>query len=64
MSGSCPSLGAAAATIARLAAGHHATGGAAGAFPAGLSHAMTAVAAILVLCAVIVAALGKKQPLI
>jgi EmrB/QacA subfamily drug resistance transporter len=42
-----------------VAAGHHAAGGAA--FPTGLSHAMTAVAAILALCAVSVAVLGKKQ---
>jgi len=44
-----------------VAAGHHATGGATAAFPAGLSHAMTAVAAILALCAVIVAVLGEKR---
>ena len=44
-----------------VAAGHHATGGAAVAFPTGLSHAMTAVAAILALCALIVAVLRKKQ---
>jgi MFS transporter, DHA2 family, methylenomycin A resistance protein len=44
-----------------VAAGHHATGGATAAFPTGLSHAMTAVGAILVLCALIVAVLGKKQ---
>ena len=44
-----------------VAAGHHATGGATAAFPTGLGHAMTAVSAILALCAVIVAGLGKKQ---
>jgi EmrB/QacA subfamily drug resistance transporter len=44
-----------------VAAGHHAAGGAAAAFPTGLSHAMTAVAAVLALCAVIVAAGGKKR---
>jgi MFS transporter, DHA2 family, methylenomycin A resistance protein len=44
-----------------VAAGHHATGGVTAAFPAGLSHAMTAVAAILALCAVTVAVLGKKR---
>ena len=38
-----------------VAAGHHATGGATAGFPTGLSHAMTAVAAILALCAVTVA---------
>jgi EmrB/QacA subfamily drug resistance transporter len=50
-----------AALGAIVAAGHHATGDAAAAFPFGLSHAMTAVAAILALCAVIVAVLGRKQ---
>jgi EmrB/QacA subfamily drug resistance transporter len=40
-----------------VAAGHHATASAAAAFPAGLSHAMEAVAAVLALCAVIVAVL-------
>jgi MFS transporter, DHA2 family, methylenomycin A resistance protein len=44
-----------------VAAGHHATGGVTAAFPAGLSHAMTAVAATLAICAVIVAVLGKKR---
>jgi len=44
-----------------VAAGHHAAGSAAAAFPTGLSHAMAAVAATLALCAVIVAVLGKKQ---
>jgi EmrB/QacA subfamily drug resistance transporter len=44
-----------------VAAGHHATGGVTAAFPAGLSHAMTAVAATLALCAVTVAVLGKKR---
>jgi EmrB/QacA subfamily drug resistance transporter len=44
-----------------VAAGHHATGGAAAAFPTGLSHAMTAVGGLLALCAVLVAVLGKKQ---
>jgi MFS transporter, DHA2 family, methylenomycin A resistance protein len=44
-----------------VAAGHHATGGVIAAFPAGLSHAMTAMAAILALCAVTVAVLGKKR---
>jgi MFS transporter, DHA2 family, methylenomycin A resistance protein len=44
-----------------VTAGHHGTGGVSAAFPTGLSHAMTAVAAILALCAVIVAALGKKR---
>jgi MFS transporter, DHA2 family, methylenomycin A resistance protein len=44
-----------------VAAGYHATGGATAAFPTGLSHAMTAVGAILALCALIVAVLGKKQ---
>jgi EmrB/QacA subfamily drug resistance transporter len=44
-----------------VAAGHHATGGATAAFPTGLGHAMTAVSAILALCAVIVAGLGKEQ---
>ncbi|HUC27560.1 MAG TPA: MFS transporter [Streptosporangiaceae bacterium] len=44
-----------------VAAGHHASGGAIAAFPAGLSHAMTSVAAILASCAVIVAVLGGKQ---
>jgi EmrB/QacA subfamily drug resistance transporter len=44
-----------------VAAGHHGTGGATTAFPTGLSHAMTTVAAILALCAVINAVLGKKQ---
>ena len=43
-----------------VAAGHHAAAGATAAFPTGLSHAMTTVAAILALCAVIVAVLGKK----
>jgi MFS family permease len=41
-----------------VAAGHHATGGVAAAFPTGLSHAMTAVAVILAICAVV---LGKKR---
>jgi len=50
-----------AALGAIVAAGHHATGGPTAAFPTGLSHAMTAVGAILALCAVIVAVLGKKQ---
>jgi EmrB/QacA subfamily drug resistance transporter len=49
-----------AALGAIVVAGHHATGGATAAFPAGLSHAMTAVAVILGLCAVIVAVLGKR----
>jgi MFS family permease len=45
-----------------VAAGHHTTAGATAAFPTGLSHAMTAVAAILALCAVINAVLpGKKH---
>jgi hypothetical protein len=44
-----------------VAAGHHATTGASAAFPTGLSHAMTAVAAILVLCAVFVAVFGRNQ---
>jgi EmrB/QacA subfamily drug resistance transporter len=44
-----------------VAAGHHATSGAAAAFPTGLSHAMTAVAAVLASCAVIVTVLGRKQ---
>jgi EmrB/QacA subfamily drug resistance transporter len=44
-----------------VAAGHHATGGANVAFLTGLSHAMSTVAAILAICAVIVAVLGKKQ---
>jgi len=44
-----------------VAAGHRAAGGATAAFPTGLGHAMTAVAAILALCALIVAVLGKKQ---
>jgi MFS transporter, DHA2 family, methylenomycin A resistance protein len=44
-----------------VAAGHHATSGAAAAFPTGLSHAMTAVAAILALCAVFVAVFSRKQ---
>jgi EmrB/QacA subfamily drug resistance transporter len=44
-----------------VAAGHHATTGASAAFPTGLSHAMTAVAAILALCAVFVAVFGKNQ---
>jgi MFS family permease len=44
-----------------VAAGHHATGGTSAAFPAGLSHAMTAVAAVLAICALMVAVLGKKQ---
>jgi EmrB/QacA subfamily drug resistance transporter len=44
-----------------VAAGHHATAGAAAAFPTGISHAMAAVAATLALCAVIVAVLGKKR---
>jgi EmrB/QacA subfamily drug resistance transporter len=44
-----------------VAAGHHTTGGATAAFPTGLSHAMTAVAAILALCAVIVTVIGRKQ---
>jgi hypothetical protein len=44
-----------------VAAGHHATGGATAPFPTGLSHAMTAVAAILALSAVIVAILGIQQ---
>ena len=44
-----------------VAAGHHATGAVTASFPTGLSHAMTAVAAILVLCAVAVAVLGRKQ---
>jgi MFS transporter, DHA2 family, methylenomycin A resistance protein len=44
-----------------VAAAHHATGGAAAAFPTGLSHAMTAVAAILAICAVIVAVLDQKR---
>jgi EmrB/QacA subfamily drug resistance transporter len=50
-----------AALGAIVAAGHRATGGAAAAFPAGLSHAMTVVGAILALCAVAVAVLGRKQ---
>jgi EmrB/QacA subfamily drug resistance transporter len=44
-----------------VAAGHHATSGATAAFPTGLSHAMTTVAALLGLCALMVAVLGKKQ---
>jgi MFS transporter, DHA2 family, methylenomycin A resistance protein len=44
-----------------VAAGHHAAGTVTAAFPDRLSHAMTAVAAILAICAVIVAVLGKKQ---
>jgi EmrB/QacA subfamily drug resistance transporter len=44
-----------------VAAGHHATGGASAAFHTGLSHAMTAVAAVLASCAVTVTALGKRQ---
>jgi EmrB/QacA subfamily drug resistance transporter len=44
-----------------VAAGHLAARGAASAFPIGLSHAMTAVAAILALCALIVAVLGKRR---
>jgi MFS transporter, DHA2 family, methylenomycin A resistance protein len=47
-----------------VAAGHHTTGGAATGFPAGLSHAMTAVAVALALCAVIVAVLGHKPGLV
>jgi len=43
-----------------VAAGHHGTSGAVAAFPAGLSHAMTAVAASLAVCSVIVAVLGKR----
>jgi EmrB/QacA subfamily drug resistance transporter len=43
-----------------VAAGQHATAGAV-AFHAGLGHAMTAVAAALAVCAVIVAVLGKKR---
>lgn len=44
-----------------VAAGHHGTGSSAAAFTSGLGHAMGVVAAVLALCAVIVAALGKKQ---
>jgi EmrB/QacA subfamily drug resistance transporter len=44
-----------------VAAGHHATPGAITAFHTGLSHAMMAVAAILALCAVTVAGLGKEK---
>jgi MFS transporter, DHA2 family, methylenomycin A resistance protein len=51
-----------AALGAIVLAGHHATAGATAAFPAGLSHAMSAVAAILAVCGVIVAMLGKRHP--
>jgi len=44
-----------------VAAGHHAAGGAFAAFPTGLSHAMEAVAAVLALCALVVAVLGKER---
>lgn len=44
-----------------VAAGHHAAGGATASFPTGPRHAMTAIAAILALSAVIVAILGMKQ---
>jgi MFS family permease len=43
-----------------VAAGHHPTADAA-AFGAGLGHAFTAVAALLALCAVVVAVLGRKR---
>jgi EmrB/QacA subfamily drug resistance transporter len=46
-----------------VAAGHHAAIRATTAFPTGLSHAMTAVAASLALCAVVVAVLGKRLTL-
>jgi len=49
------------AALGTIVAGHHAAGGATAAFPTGLSHAMTAVAAVLALCAVVVAVLGKKR---
>lgn len=42
-----------------VAAGHHAPAGAA-AFHAGLGHAFIAVAALLALCAIIVAVLGRR----
>lgn len=44
-----------------VAAGHHGTANAAAAFTDGLGHAMGVVAAVLAACAVIVAALGRKQ---
>jgi MFS family permease len=50
-----------AALGAIVAAGHHSTAGATAAFPAGLSHAMMAVAAVLALCAVFVAVFGRKK---
>jgi MFS family permease len=50
-----------AALGAIVTAGQHATPGAMAAFGTGLSHAMTVVAAILAICAVLVAVLGKKQ---
>jgi EmrB/QacA subfamily drug resistance transporter len=50
-----------AALGAIVAAGHHSAAGASAAFPAGLSHAMMAVAAVLALCAVFVAIFGRKK---
>jgi EmrB/QacA subfamily drug resistance transporter len=44
-----------------VASGQHAPGGAAAVFGSGLSHAMTVVATVLVICAVIVAVLGGRQ---
>ncbi|HTU72786.1 MAG TPA: MFS transporter [Trebonia sp.] len=45
-----------------VTAGHHATpAGASAAFPAGLSHAMLAVAAVLALCAVFVATFSRTK---
>jgi hypothetical protein len=44
-----------------VTAGQHATGGATAAFGTGLSHAMTVVAAVLVICAAVVAVLGDRR---
>jgi EmrB/QacA subfamily drug resistance transporter len=44
-----------------VAAGQHAARHATAAFPIGLSHAMTVTAAILAICVVVVAVLGKKR---